>query len=81
MLNEYAYEYSGPKCFAKRIREEEIPKGISLKLPGTQKPYDGTGRPYVWIMDFFNDVVSSMEAQTSLVSYSKTIWLALRAFG
>ena len=55
-LNEYAYDYAGPKCFADRIREEEIPKGLNFKLPGNQRPYDGSERPDVWIMDFFNAV-------------------------
>ena len=82
MLNEYAYAYAGPKCFADRICEEEIPKGINLKLPGNQKPYDGSERPDIWIMDFFNAVrlvhgspnLACLLIQNYLIGYAH-IWL------
>ena len=48
--------YIGPKCFGKRIREEQTPKGLNLKLPGNLKHYDGRERPDTWIDDYFNAV-------------------------
>ena len=56
MDEDYDNQYFGPRCFADRIRDEEIPKGINTKLPGNNRPYDGSGRPDIWISDYFNAV-------------------------
>ncbi|KAK1691886.1 hypothetical protein QYE76_008583 [Lolium multiflorum] len=55
-LNEYQVGYTRPKCFGKRIREEKMPKGLSLKLPSNLKHYDGKERPDTWIDDYYNAV-------------------------
>src|SRR3954465_6353081 len=39
-----------------RIREQSIPKGINTKLPGDNRPYNGSGQLEIWIDDFFNAV-------------------------
>jgi hypothetical protein len=44
----------GPKCFGKRIHEEETPKDLNLKPPRNLKHYDGRERPDTWIDDYFN---------------------------
>src|SRR4051812_44153509 len=53
---DYDNQYFCPKCFMDRIREQSIPKGINTKLPGDNRPYDGSGQPEIWIDDFFNTV-------------------------
>jgi hypothetical protein len=46
--------FLGPKCFGKKIHDEPIPHGFTIKKNIRQ--YNGVYRPLTWLQDYFNAV-------------------------